>query len=115
MEISPPFPLSAEVCIKREYGGYLHTSFRTRTAGPCISRSGRASGLQGLPLEEELHLRTTLLNSARPVSPARIGMSRECLVLDKDEPWEPGGRPHSELSHGLFDDDAIILRTCAGG
>ena len=44
--ISPPFPLSAEVCIKREYGGYyIHHSEPGQQDH--VFRSGRASGLQG--------------------------------------------------------------------
>ena len=41
-----PFPLSAEVCIKREYGGYyIHHSEPGQQDH--VFRSGRASGLQG--------------------------------------------------------------------
>ena len=63
-----------------------------------------------VPLEEGIAFEDYSLEFSAASEPSRIGMSRECFVLDKDEPWELEEGRIQKLSHGLFDDDAIILR-----
>lgn len=63
-----------------------------------------------VPLEEGIAFEDYCLEFSMASEPSRIGMSRECFVLDKDERWELENGRIQRLSHNLFDDDAIILR-----
>lgn len=63
-----------------------------------------------VPLENGLRFEDYVLEFSQECQPVRIGFSPDVLLNGHDEPFGLTEGKYLFLSHGLFDDDAIILK-----
>lgn len=66
-----------------------------------------------VPLVEGKRFEDYCLRFAQPCSPKRVGFTPDCFVTGEDEPFALRNGSELPLRHGLFDDDAIVLRDMA--
>lgn len=66
-----------------------------------------------VPLEAGKRFEDYHLRFSQPCRPVRVGFSDDCFVNGKDTPFALEGGCMLNLSHNLFDDDAIVLRDMA--
>lgn len=65
-----------------------------------------------VPLDEGLEFKDYFLEFA-PCSPRRVELTADCFVSGREEPFELENGA-LRLRHGLFDNDAVVLRGVAG-
>lgn len=63
-----------------------------------------------VPLEEGLTFHDYMLEFGGQANPYQIGMSKTCFVTGQDKPYKLRDGKYMDLSHEMFDNDAIILR-----
>lgn len=62
-----------------------------------------------VPMEDGLAFTDYCLDFGQETQPLRVGMSEDCFVTGKDEPYALREGRFLDLRHDLFDDDAVIL------
>ncbi len=63
-----------------------------------------------VPLREGLRFEDYRLRFSAPCRPMRVGFTPDCFVSGRDAPYPLEDGRILPLSHGLFDDDAVVLR-----
>lgn len=63
-----------------------------------------------VPLEASERFEDYYLEFGEPCSPTRIGFSADCFLNGEDIPFQLNKRQRLDLSHSLFDDDAVVLK-----
>lgn len=63
-----------------------------------------------VPLEDGVSFDDYTLEFSAEAAPYQVGMSDTCFVTGKDKPYELRDGKYMDLSHSMFDNDAIILR-----
>lgn len=63
-----------------------------------------------VPLVENKKFEDYRLRFSRPCRPERVGSTSDCVLNGMDEPFPLQGDQILGLRHGMFDDDAIVLK-----
>ena len=66
-----------------------------------------------VPLEKGKHLEDYRLRFSEACEPVRVGFSEDCFVNGEDKPYALEQGCLLPLHHGLFDEDAIVLKNMA--
>lgn len=63
-----------------------------------------------VPLRDGLRFEDYRLRFSKPCKPVRVGFTPNCFVGGEDTPYPLEDGAVIRLTHGMFDDDAIVLR-----
>lgn len=63
-----------------------------------------------LPFEDNLKFEDYRIDFGKDAKPRQILLSKDCFVLEKDEPLKLEEGRYLRLKHTLFDNDAIVLK-----
>lgn len=105
-----PFAFTVEIC--------WQLKGRTLEIAYCVDNKDNKTmyfGIGGhpgfnVPMEEGLAFTDYCLDFGTDTQPLRVGMSEDCFVTGKDEPYVLREGRYLDLRHDLFDHDAVILR-----